>query len=91
MSIKCCGTTHVTPFCPHCGKQLCDNNSIYGLLKHCADRVRRAETDLSRIQSGDHTDYTERGRAEASAHKTLVKWRSWHGALSNLIETENEY
>lgn len=91
--MKCCGKEVQTSFCPHCGKEGPESQSLNGLLVHCRENQRQRENHerewSERLENGASPENeVERERYLAKKHRVSAKWRNWADALQELINAE---
>lgn len=79
--IECCGKPRASRFCPDCGKLLHDDDSLYGLLKHCRTFAAKYATAAAR-EARESQPGAEAGHAARSAER----WQGWADTLGRLID-----
>jgi len=88
-SVVCCGRSHISKFCPNCGKLLGECHSLVTLLHHCETNAGAQERTMEcairkRNRDGvNHADWYD--RRIKSSEKAANKWRLWAALLRELI------
>ena len=80
-SAECCGQTHSSRFCPHCGKLL-QKHCIETLLAHCRQSKKLCQRTLD-----SRDDYPDQSQSTSSS---LRKWEAWVDCLEKIIESRHK-
>ena len=90
MTVQCCGESHMTVFCPHCGRKLKDVEPLASLLEHVRGQLQGAQSRAANTDQYDCAYYQSvperRRRQEAQDQARVARWAAWAAALEEVLK-----